>query len=264
MNRWLLLMIVAIVCTVATGVVGVALLDRAGPARGLVDRVHDVGWTIRDGKFSEEIVIRVPVMRGTASTAQMIYELSRFPWPAGKPQAAQLTLWAKASQQFLGELKASKQFYVRIDYIGERAYGWPLRWVSDFWTHDRGTRIETLVDAYEVKVGSASFRIPTRVLWGPVGLNVLAWFVILALPLTALRILRRNYRIKRGLCPACAYPIGTSATCTECGRLLSRQPIADSRQLSEIPALTPNPPLCSLCSLWLASSRAHKPAPTKK
>jgi hypothetical protein len=31
---------------------------------------------------------------------------------------------------------------------------------------------------------------------------------------------RVEQRIKRGLCPACAYPIGASDVCTECGRAL--------------------------------------------
>jgi hypothetical protein len=29
---------------------------------------------------------------------------------------------------------------------------------------------------------------------------------------------RRRMRIRRGLCPACAYPVGQSDVCTECGR----------------------------------------------
>ncbi|MCI0362376.1 MAG: hypothetical protein L0219_00750 [Phycisphaerales bacterium] len=33
-------------------------------------------------------------------------------------------------------------------------------------------------------------------------------------------LVRRRRRIKRGLCPACAYPIGASATCTECGKAI--------------------------------------------
>ncbi len=30
--------------------------------------------------------------------------------------------------------------------------------------------------------------------------------------------LRRFLRVRRGLCPTCAYPMGESAVCTECGR----------------------------------------------
>jgi hypothetical protein len=29
---------------------------------------------------------------------------------------------------------------------------------------------------------------------------------------------RRRIRARRGQCPACAYPVGASTVCTECGR----------------------------------------------
>ena len=32
----------------------------------------------------------------------------------------------------------------------------------------------------------------------------------------------RDRRIKRGLCPACAYPVGTNDVCTECGKPVKR------------------------------------------
>ena len=41
-------------------------------------------------------------------------------------------------------------------------------------------------------------------------------WLLFAFPFT----LRRRRRIKRGLCPACAYPVGDSAVCTECGKLV--------------------------------------------
>ena len=34
--------------------------------------------------------------------------------------------------------------------------------------------------------------------------------------------LRRFLRTRRGLCPRCAYPVGESAVCSECGRELPR------------------------------------------
>ncbi len=57
--------------------------------------------------------------------------------------------------------------------------------------------------------------------------EILALAFILA-PTTALAgelipgpvALRRLIRRRRGLCPTCAYPIGESATCTECGKAL--------------------------------------------
>ncbi len=38
--------------------------------------------------------------------------------------------------------------------------------------------------------------------------------------------LRRFIRVKRGLCPECAYPVGESDVCTECGGILPERAAA--------------------------------------
>jgi hypothetical protein len=48
-------------------------------------------------------------------------------------------------------------------------------------------------------------------------INTLFYTGILWLLFAAPFALRRRRRIKRGLCPACAYPVGDSSVCTECG-----------------------------------------------
>jgi hypothetical protein len=59
--------------------------------------------------------------------------------------------------------------------------------------------------------------VPVDPIWPGFAINTIFYAAILwmlfALPLA----LRRRRRVKRGLCPACAYPIGTSEVCTECG-----------------------------------------------
>ena len=52
--------------------------------------------------------------------------------------------------------------------------------------------------------------------------NTLLYAASLWLLFAAPFVLRGRRRIRRGLCPACAYPIGDSAICTECGRRLKR------------------------------------------
>ncbi len=66
--------------------------------------------------------------------------------------------------------------------------------------------------------------IPARVLpWRPLPLgfaiNTLFYAAILWL-FPGSFALRRFLRLRRGLCPKCAYPIGESAVCTECGKPL--------------------------------------------
>jgi len=50
--------------------------------------------------------------------------------------------------------------------------------------------------------------------------NTLFYTAILWLFFAAPFALRRRRRITRGLCPACAYPVGGSPVCTECGKPL--------------------------------------------
>jgi hypothetical protein len=52
-------------------------------------------------------------------------------------------------------------------------------------------------------------------------INTLFYGAILWTMFAAPFALRRRRRIKRGLCPACAYPVGRSEVCTECGCSLS-------------------------------------------
>lgn len=42
-------------------------------------------------------------------------------------------------------------------------------------------------------------------------------------------LVRAHYRRRRGLCPACAYPVGVSPVCTECGQVLRLRVAAGSR-----------------------------------
>jgi hypothetical protein len=53
-------------------------------------------------------------------------------------------------------------------------------------------------------------------------INTLFYAAMLWLLFAAPFALRRRTRIKRGLCPACAYPVGASDVCTECGRPVHR------------------------------------------
>ncbi len=70
--------------------------------------------------------------------------------------------------------------------------------------------------------------LPLQPAWPGFAINMVFYGAILWLLFAALIAIRRRRRAKRGLCPACAYPVGTSAVCTECGRN-----IATSRQVNK-------------------------------
>lgn len=62
--------------------------------------------------------------------------------------------------------------------------------------------------------------LPTRPLWPGFAINTVFYAAILWLLFAAPSALQRRRRIKRGLCPKCAYPVGTNERCTECGAVV--------------------------------------------
>ncbi len=54
--------------------------------------------------------------------------------------------------------------------------------------------------------------------WLGFAVHTLFYAALLWLPIYGLFALRRFIRRRRGRCPACAYPMGDSNVCTECGR----------------------------------------------
>ncbi len=64
--------------------------------------------------------------------------------------------------------------------------------------------------------------LPFRPIWPGFAINTLVYAVLLAALWLFIRVghfyaFRRVIRIRRGLCPACGYPMGESDVCSECG-----------------------------------------------
>ena len=68
--------------------------------------------------------------------------------------------------------------------------------------------------------------VPLGPIWPGFAINTVFYAAVLWLLFAAPFALRRRRRIKRGLCPKCAYPVGTSDTCTECGAGVTPKPFA--------------------------------------
>jgi len=105
--------------------------------------------------------------------------------------------------------------------IGHMARGWPM--LSMWCAFEQGTHgpvrggihlgHKQTPDTFIV----TDLVLPLRPIWTGFAVNSLlyaslAWMII-TLPLAW----RRGRRIRRGLCAACAYPVGSSPVCTECG-----------------------------------------------
>jgi hypothetical protein len=60
--------------------------------------------------------------------------------------------------------------------------------------------------------------IPFGPFWPGFAINTVVYAVVLWMVFALPAVLRRKRRTKRGLCPQCAYPVGESSRCPECGQ----------------------------------------------
>jgi len=96
--------------------------------------------------------------------------------------------------------------------------GWPL-------TSCKGERIATGVATTTwrndgiITVGKKldQLHLPVLASWPGFAINTIFYAGVLWVLFAMPGVVRRRRRIKRGLCPACAYPVGASPVCTECG-----------------------------------------------
>ena len=92
--------------------------------------------------------------------------------------------------------------------------GWPVATLATPWVESRAA-LNAVVDDAGIQWQLA--RRMRVLLWRGFAINTVFYAAILWLLFAGPFALRRRRRIKRGLCPKCAYPVGTSDVCTECG-----------------------------------------------
>lgn len=126
--------------------------------------------------------------------------------------------WASLAEPVNGGPEVSSRFY-----IGE-VWGWPAwsmhsRFVRDLHTFEDlrmmscGWRVGEFPNSHPPEARL----LPLILLWPGFAINTLFYATILWAVLALPAALSRTRRRRRGLCPACAYPVGTSPVCTECG-----------------------------------------------
>ncbi len=107
-------------------------------------------------------------------------------------------------------------------------WGWPLRSFSgEHWNLDKTTvRATCLITVNRhrrwpntnIVIPYESY-LPFRPIWPGFAINTLFYAAIVGTLFLVPPMLRRKRRLRRGLCPTCAYPIGSwgGEVCTECG-----------------------------------------------
>jgi hypothetical protein len=68
-----------------------------------------------------------------------------------------------------------------------------------------------------ITLGPNDAVIPMTIRWHGLVLNTVAFSLILWITPAGLRTARRRHRTAKGRCPACGYPAGPTAVCSECG-----------------------------------------------
>jgi hypothetical protein len=68
--------------------------------------------------------------------------------------------------------------------------------------------------------------LPLRPVWPGFAVNTLFYAAVIWLLICGPFVLCRFIRVRRGLCPKCAYPVGTSDQCSECGKALPQRAVA--------------------------------------
>jgi len=100
-------------------------------------------------------------------------------------------------------------------------WGWPLRNLE--WD------VRTVRNLEAGSVPPIVYR-AFRGLWPAFAVNTFFYAPPLWLFICAAFVLRRFLRVRRGLCSKCAYPMGESAVCSECGKPLPSRTRSNHRQ----------------------------------
>ena len=128
-------------------------------------------------------------------------------------------------RSFYGPASSTGDFAVRIHA------GWPMHALAGHWRARTGAGTVTAMRWHRsalviVPWGATQKRaLPLHPIWPGFAANTLIYAAALWLLFWSALASRRLIRRRRGLCPACAYPMGESEVCTECGRELPARKI---------------------------------------
>jgi hypothetical protein len=143
-------------------------------------------------------------------------------WPAPEPD--ELPGWSRAAHVYETGDPIKSQSGTHYKHVIENVRGWPCYSLRSTYTKPHPDAVITVLEGIELTpwtpaaVGWPEPRIlPTALIWPGFAVNTIFYATLLWLPF----VLRRFVRVRRGLCPACAYPRGESDVCSECGKALA-------------------------------------------
>ncbi len=109
------------------------------------------------------------------------------------------------------------------EWLEEHARGWPM--LAMLYRGQRyaggSLQLSTVIRVSDFPSRGRVTLLPTEIIWPGFVVNTVFCAVVLWLLCGGPFAIRRYIRFRRGLCPACAYPRGESAVCSECGEALA-------------------------------------------
>ncbi len=148
------------------------------------------------------------------------------PWPPDpRPVVYDTALFVAAGWPF-GAVVASCSDY-EFRWHEPRASATWVRLEKQLWPERRPARVGPATWSHAVVLQKQDGPFTARVLpfglnWPGFAINTLFYTLMLWLLIGGTFVFRWFIRLRRGLCPKCAYPIGESAVCSECGCKLPR------------------------------------------
>ena len=103
--------------------------------------------------------------------------------------------------------------------------GWPILALRGYWINEEKNGVWSARSRGVLPVQRRGPPFPLLPVWPGFAVNTLLYAVVVVVLWLAVRagyvfVFRYLTRSRRGLCPKCAYPMGESAVCSECGKTL--------------------------------------------
>jgi hypothetical protein len=205
---------------IAGAIVNVAAACGSSIFFGFADQLDSV----RGFRVSETGTVNVEIYRGFSSmrVAFGVGPIGGETYSEGPDPESLVPHWTSIPSKWPEEL----QFLIRDD----EARGVPFLalWstTTEFYKRTDGTfrqigtsgSIRLPLHEFDGGMGPIPRVLPLRPIWPGFEIDTVFYAAVLWVLVTAPGFIRRRIRIRRGLCPRCAYPIGTNAVCTECGK----------------------------------------------
>jgi hypothetical protein len=215
---------------------------------------YDNGVKTRTRRFITRVVVflllgaivNVAVAWGrTAFPWQPVDGLTEVAWDANWPTAVPLH-WPLKARRLTGtnfawetvrftarkfeaddsnDVTKTEAFYIDLHTVGWPAKSMMVEWWDEFVLMGKPLRKTNRFDGHPsttvrqvgLPIATGYLFLPLQPIWPGFAINTIFYSAILWLLFFAPGSVRRMIRRRRGLCPACAYPVGTSEVCTECG-----------------------------------------------